>query len=206
MENYLEILKNSRDKIKALEEELAIINEKISKIDKKDKAIHQASGELAKKLEALSENMVESDDLLNNAAACGVLVIFTLVIAFFLTRIVGVSILLPFLGVLATEGLAYILREKYIKRKYRRIRANNAVKIVEERDKFKELDKEHKEINEKLRTCYIEKYQIENSIMEEEQIVSEIIGYFAPLLDDLIKQDLISSSEYLSEVISRINT
>lgn len=206
MENYLEILKNSRDKIKALEEELAIINEKISKLDKKDKAIHQASGDIVKNLEALCKNLVESDDLLNNIASCGVLVIFTLVIAFFLTRLVGLSILLPFLGVIGIEGLAYVIRDKYIKRKYKKIRAANAIKIEEERDNLKELDKEHQEVNEKLRTYYTEKYQIENSLMEEKQIVSEIIGYFAPLLDDLIKQDLTSSSEYLSEVISRINT
>lgn len=204
MENYLEILKNSRDKIKALEEELAIINEKISKLDKKDKAIHQASGDIVKNLEALCKNLVESDDLLNNIATCGVLVIFTLVIAFFLTRLVGLSILLPFLGVIGIEGLAYVIRDKYIKRKYKKIRAANAIKIEEERDNLKELDKEHQEVNEKLRSYYTEKYQIENSLMEEKQILAEIIDYFAPLLDPLIKQDL-SSSEDLSEDISHTN-
>lgn len=204
MENYLEILKNSRDKIKALEEELAIINEKISKLDKKDKVIHQASGDIVKNLEALCKNLVESDDLLNNIASCGVLVIFTLVIAFFLTRLVGLSILLPFLGVIGIEGLAYVIRDKYIKRKYKKIRATNAIKIEEERDNLKELDKEHQEVNEKLRTYYTEKYQIENSLMEEKQILAEITDYFAPLLDPLIKQDL-SSSEDLSEVISHTN-
>lgn len=204
MDNYLKILENSRDKIKELEAELKIVNGKINKLDKKNKAIHQAYGELVKKIESLSENMIESDELLNNAAIFGVLVILTLIISFFLFRVFALPVLIPSLGVIGSLGITYILREKHIKRKYHRMRSKNNLEIIEEKDNFVALDKEHKEVNEQLSTCYKEKYSIESSITEEEQIVSEIIGYFAPILDDLIEQDL-SSSEYLTEVISRIS-
>jgi len=204
MDNYLKILENSRDKIKELEAELKIVNGKINKLDKKNKAIHQAYAELVKKIESLSENMIESDELLNNAAIFGVLVILTLIISFFLFRVFALPVLIPSLGVIGSLGITYILREKHIKRKYHRMRSKNNLEIIEEKDNFVALDKEHKEVNEQLSTCYKEKYSIESSITEEEQIVSEIIGYFAPILDDLIEQDL-SSSEYLTEVISRIS-
>ena len=205
MKNYLEILKNSRNNIAELETDLKLVLDKIAKLENKKKNIHQDYKKIIDNLESLCQNLPESDHLLNNAAFWGLIVILTIIITFFCLQSFGTIAILVGFGGASTEAIGYILKEKLIKRKYEKIRIENAKAIAEEKENLSTLDEERKDVLAALRPLYQDKYSIEAKIRDEEDIISEILGYLAPLLDDLIAKD-ISKSELLEEAIVRIET
>lgn len=205
MENYLKILENSRNIIEELEANLQYVNKKITKAQKTSHKINSEYGDIVKRLEELNRLVSESEESLNNYATYGLIFIITILISFFLLKIIGLPAITYFLLAASLEGIGFFLKEHKIKKQYQALRTKNAAEIADEKEKLAALDEKRRDNEKQLHSSLEEKYALEEKIREEEEITSEILGLFAPLLDDLIREDGLSSSEYLDEAISRIN-